>query len=116
MSSEAKPLPIVEVLNLAKKYGAIQALKGISFSIGKGEIVDFWPNGAGKSTTLRILSGLIPLTRVKRRYASRLGRRGRRSQKACRIPGREQSSPEDLRVVEYLEFRAKLMGWWEQEA
>ena len=47
---EAKPLPIVEVLNLAKKYGAIQALKGISFSIGKGEIVGFLgPNGAGKA-------------------------------------------------------------------
>ena len=39
----------------------MQALKGISFSIGKGEIVGFLgPNGAGKSTTLRILSGLIP--------------------------------------------------------
>ena len=50
MTTEAKPLPIVEVLNLTKKYGAIQALKGISFSIGKGEIVGFLgPNGAGKA-------------------------------------------------------------------
>ena len=60
MKSDIKPLPIVEVLNLKKKYGNIKALKGISFSIGKGEIVGFLgPNGAGKSTTLRILSGLI---------------------------------------------------------
>ena len=61
MSAESKPLPIVDVINLRKRYGLVQALKGISFSIGKGEIVGFLgPNGAGKSTTLRILSGLIP--------------------------------------------------------
>ncbi|HAD20815.1 MAG TPA: ABC transporter, partial [Opitutae bacterium] len=52
---------MIEVLNLKKRYGLIQALKGISFSVGKGEIVGFLgPNGAGKSTTLKILSGLIP--------------------------------------------------------
>ena len=56
MSSETKPLPIVEVLNLRKKYGTIQALKGISFSIGKGEIVGFLgPNGAGKTTLFRMI-------------------------------------------------------------
>ena len=60
MSAETKPLPIIEVVNI-KTYGLIQALKGISFSVGKGEIVGFLgPNGAGKSTTLKILSGLIP--------------------------------------------------------
>ena len=61
MNLESKPFPIIEVVNLLKNYGSIQALKGISFSVGKGEIVGFLgPNGAGKSTTLRILSGLIP--------------------------------------------------------
>ena len=61
MNSDSRPLPIIEVLNLKKRYGLIQALKGISFSVGKGETVGFLgPNGAGKSTTLKILSGLIP--------------------------------------------------------
>ena len=61
MQADLKPLPIVEVIGLKKRYGLIQALKGISFSVGKGEIVGFLgPNGAGKSTTLKILSGLIP--------------------------------------------------------
>ena len=41
MSAETKPLPIIEVLNIKKRYGLIQALKGISFSVGKGEIVGF---------------------------------------------------------------------------
>ena len=60
MSAEAKPFPIVDVINLRKRYGLVQALKGISFSIGKGEIVGFLgPNGAGKTTTLKLLSGLI---------------------------------------------------------
>ena len=39
MSAETKPLPIIEVLNVKKRYGLIEALKGISFSVGKGEIV-----------------------------------------------------------------------------
>ena len=64
MSTDPKPLPIIEVLNLKKRYGLIQALKGISFSVGKGEIIGFLgPNGAGKSTTLKILSGLITVLR-----------------------------------------------------
>ena len=41
MNADSKPLPIIEVLNLKKRYGLIQALKGISFSVGKGEIAGF---------------------------------------------------------------------------
>ena len=60
MNADSKPLPIIEVLNLKKRYGLIQALRELAF-VGKGEIVGFLgPNGAGKSTTLKILSGLIP--------------------------------------------------------
>ena len=67
---ENKPTPIIEVINLQKKYGRINAIKGISFSVGKGEIVGFLgPNGAGKSTTLRILAGLISADSGKRRCA-----------------------------------------------
>ena len=69
MSIEKKPLPIVEVINLSKRYAAVEALKGISFSIGKGEIVISRPNGAGQKHNLRILSGLIPADSVKPRFA-----------------------------------------------
>ncbi len=54
---------MIDVSNLKKSYGEIEALKGISFKIAKGEIVGFLgPNGAGKSTTMKILTGFTPQT------------------------------------------------------
>lgn len=51
---------LLEVNNLSVYYGVIQALKGISFHVDKGEIVALiGANGAGKTTTLHTLSGLI---------------------------------------------------------
>ena len=51
---------LLEVKNLSVFYGGIQALRGISFGINKGEIVTLiGANGAGKSTTLRAISGLV---------------------------------------------------------
>lgn len=47
----------IEVKNLVKRYGEVEALRGISFSVEPGEIVGFLgPNGAGKSTTMKILT------------------------------------------------------------
>lgn len=52
--------PLLTVENLEVYYGAIQALKGISFIVEEGEIVSLiGANGAGKTTTLRAISGLI---------------------------------------------------------
>ncbi len=51
---------LLEVENLNVYYGAIHALKGISFHVDKGEIVALiGANGAGKSTTLNTVSGLM---------------------------------------------------------
>ncbi len=52
---------MIEVENLTKNYGTVQALKGISFRINKGEVVGFLgPNGAGKTTAMRILTCFMP--------------------------------------------------------
>jgi len=52
-------MPILELKNIETYYAAIQALKGISLEVGKGEIVTLiGSNGAGKSTTLKSISGL----------------------------------------------------------
>ncbi len=54
---------IVYVKDLKKKYGNIEALRGISFNVRKGEIFGIvGPNGAGKTTTLRIIATLVKPT------------------------------------------------------
>lgn len=51
---------MIEVADLTKSYGPIEALKGISFHVAAGEIVGLLgPNGAGKSTTIKILTGYL---------------------------------------------------------
>ena len=51
---------LLQVENLHVAYGAIRALRGISFHIEQGEVVTLiGANGAGKSTTLRTISGLL---------------------------------------------------------
>ncbi len=54
--------PIIRAVGLGKRYGDVQAAQGVSFTIGRGEVVGFLgPNGAGKSTTMKMLTGyLVP--------------------------------------------------------
>jgi len=57
---EAPVAQTIQVHNIAKSYGAIQALRGISFAIQAGEIVGLLgPNGAGKSTAIKIITGFL---------------------------------------------------------
>ncbi len=56
-------MAVVEVNNLVKNYGTIEAVKGVSFSVSKGEIFGLiGPNGAGKTTVLRVISTLLTIT------------------------------------------------------
>jgi ABC-2 type transport system ATP-binding protein len=55
--------PVIEVEGLSKRYGDFEAVRDLSFSVERGEVVGFLgPNGAGKTTTMRILTGFIPPT------------------------------------------------------
>src|SRR4051812_39173333 len=60
------PLPMDPVLtahDLTKRFGAFQALQGVSLALQPGEVVGFLgPNGAGKSTTMKILTGFLAPT------------------------------------------------------
>src|SRR5437879_12849843 len=50
---------VIEVENLTKRYGDVEALRGVSFSVSEGEVFGLLgPNGAGKTTTVEILEGL----------------------------------------------------------
>ncbi|MGH9353470.1 MAG: ATP-binding cassette domain-containing protein, partial [Terriglobia bacterium] len=51
--------PVVQAQGLRKRYGDVEALRGISLEIKKGEVFGLLgPNGAGKTTTIEILEGL----------------------------------------------------------
>lgn len=53
------PNPILQVENLVKNYGDVQAVRGVSFSVAEGEVFGLLgPNGAGKTSTVEVLEGL----------------------------------------------------------
>ena len=53
--------PIIEVVNLTRRYGSLTAVDGISFTVESGSLFAFvGPNGAGKSTTVAVLTTLAP--------------------------------------------------------
>ena len=52
---------MIRVENLSKSFGPKRAVDGVSFEVGRGEVLGFLgPNGAGKSTTMRMITGFIP--------------------------------------------------------
>lgn len=54
---------MLTVSELKKSFGPIQAVKGVSFTVKKGEVLGFLgPNGAGKTTTMRMITGFLPPT------------------------------------------------------
>ena len=54
---------MLEVRGVTKRYGAITAVRNISFAVGPGEVLGYLgPNGSGKSTTVKMLAGLMPPT------------------------------------------------------
>ncbi|MBT0782498.1 MULTISPECIES: ABC transporter ATP-binding protein [Paracoccus] len=69
---------MLELSNVSTSYGPVAMLRGVSMTIGKGELVCLLgPNGAGKSTTFKALTGLLPLdggaVRMMGRDIARLG-------------------------------------------
>jgi ABC-2 type transport system ATP-binding protein len=103
---------MIDVRNLTKRYARHTAVRDISFSVERGEIVGFLgPNGAGKTTTLRMLTGYLPPSSGSARVAGfdifRESIEARR-----RIGYMPENVPlyEDMRVREYLKFRAHLKG------
>jgi ABC-2 type transport system ATP-binding protein len=58
-SADTRPMNVIEVTNLVKRYGDRTAVDGVSFSVEEGEIFAILgPNGAGKTTTVESISGL----------------------------------------------------------
>lgn len=101
---------MIEVEQLSKRYGTVRAVEGVSFSIGKGEIVGLLgPNGAGKSTTMRILTTFLLPTSGRARLAGHdvLDQPLEVRRKIGYLPESVPLYPE-MRVREFLRFRAAL--------
>jgi ABC-2 type transport system ATP-binding protein len=101
---------LIAVSHLTKRYGSHLAVDDVSFEVGRGEVVGFLgPNGAGKTTTLRILAGFLGPTAGKVTIAGHDA--VDESIEARRAIGyMPESVPlyPEMRVVEYLGFRAEL--------
>ncbi len=103
---------MISVKTLTKKYGSFTAVNDISFEVEKGEIVGFLgPNGAGKSTTMKILTSFLPPTSGSANVAGfDVFRQSIEARK--RLGYLPENTPlyTDMKVGEYLRFRAKLKG------
>jgi len=106
---------MIEVSNLTKRYAGRTAVDDISFTVARGEIVGLLgPNGAGKSTTMRVLSGFMPATCGTVRVAG-FDVFHDADETRRRIGYMPENNPlyPEMRVREYLKFRARLkgLGW-----
>jgi ABC-2 type transport system ATP-binding protein len=103
---------MIEVTNLTKRYAGHTAISDISFAVRRGEVVGLLgPNGAGKSTTMRILAGYLPGTSGSVRIGG-LDVFFQAEEVRRRIGYMPENNPlhQDMRVREYLKFRARLKG------
>ena len=103
---------MIEVRHLTKRYGDRSAVRDLSFSVARGEVVGFLgPNGAGKSTTLRMLTGFLEPTEGEITIAG-LDARTQPIEVKRLVGYMPESVPLylEMRVVEYLRYRAELKG------
>lgn len=105
-------MAIIEVEGLSKHYGQVQALRGISFSVEKGEVIGLLgPNGAGKTTTMKILAGYLQPTEGSARIAGHDVVEDPRAGQAV-LGYLPENAPlyQDMAVQEYLQMMAELRG------
>jgi ABC-2 type transport system ATP-binding protein len=103
---------MIELTNLEKSYGETRALKGVSFSIAKGQVVGLLgPNGAGKTTTIKIIVGYL-LPSAGRATVSGFDVVSQPLQVQERIGYLPENAPLylDMLAQEYLEFMADMRG------
>jgi gliding motility-associated transport system ATP-binding protein len=103
---------MITVENLTKRYAGHTAIQDLNFEVSRGEIMGFLgPNGAGKSTTMRILAGFMPPTSGRASiagfdvFAQSLKARAHLGYMPENVP-----LYSDMRVTEYLNYRAGLKG------
>ncbi len=101
---------IISVDHLTKKFGDFTAVKDISFTVGKGEIVAFLgPNGAGKTTTIKMLTTLLaPTTGAVHLNGSDVIANQEDARRTFGIVFQDPSLDDELTAWENLEFHGVL--------
>lgn len=95
---------VVELVDAHKRYGSVEALKGVTLSIRSGELVAMLgPNGAGKTTSIALMLGLRKPTSGEARLF-RLDPRDRRARSHCGVMLQESGVPDTLRVAELVDL------------
>jgi len=106
------PEPAILVRDLVKSYAGHPAVREVSFEVAKGEIIGLLgPNGAGKSTTLRILTGYLPANSGQVEVCGiDVATNPADVKNLIGYMPENNPLPDDMRVREYLDFRAGLKG------
>ncbi len=105
-------MPAIELIDVTKRFGSKEALKGLSFQVAQGSIFGFLgPNGAGKTTTMSILTGIL---RPSSGIALVLGQEMAPAREALRkrigTVHDSENMFEQLTAAEHIEFSARLYG------
>ncbi|MFG0328387.1 MAG: ABC transporter ATP-binding protein [Phycisphaerales bacterium] len=101
-------MPMIETVNLTKKYGELTALNNLNLTIAEGDCFGFiGPNGAGKTTTIKILATLLKPTWGEARIDGKvIGYQNREIRPIMGYVPDFMGAYEDMVVEEYLEFFA----------
>jgi linearmycin/streptolysin S transport system ATP-binding protein len=104
--------PVLEVIDVHKRFGAVEALRGVSVTVDEGEMFGLLgPNGAGKTTLLNILACLMdPSSGSARLFGKPLTRDDLSLRRAIGLATQDVSLYGELTARENLEFFAKLYG------
>src|SRR6187399_1324914 len=103
---------MIKVENLTKRYAGQPAIRNLNFEVSRGEIMGFLgPNGAGKTTTMRILAGFMPPSSGRASIAG-FDVFEKSLQARTHLGYMPENVPlyTDMRVTEYLDYRAALKG------
>lgn len=103
--------------NIVKSYDTVQALKGVSFTLGQGVNAILGPNGSGKSTMMNILSGNLAQTSGCITYNGRdIREMGKDFRKVLGYMPQQQALYPSFTAVQFLGYMAALRGMEQTEA
>jgi lipooligosaccharide transport system ATP-binding protein len=106
------PHTAIAAKELVKRYGALEAVRGVSFEVRQGEVVGFLgPNGAGKTTTVRMLSCFLPPTSgTATIFGEDVRTRPREVKRMLGICPQENNLDPDFNVLKNLTVYARYFG------